>query len=78
MNLLSSGDTFLFSFEDIECDSKTTEFALMGERERNQIQAKFKKLIDTIRDQKDLIDKRERAYKEEVTRLKAQLEEETK
>ena len=37
-NLLSSGDTFLYSFEDNECDSETTKFALMGERERNQIE----------------------------------------
>jgi len=39
MNLLSSGDTFLCSFEDNESDSETTEFSLMGERERNQIEA---------------------------------------
>jgi len=43
----------------------------MGERERNQIEAEFKKLTDTIRDKKDLIDKRECAYKEEVTILKS-------
>ena len=74
-HLLSYGDTFLCSFEDNECDSETTEFALMGERERNQIEAKFKKLTDTIRDQQDLLDKRECSYKEEITRLMAQLEE---
>lgn len=28
MNLLSSSDTFLFSFEDDECDSETIEFLL--------------------------------------------------
>jgi hypothetical protein len=38
-NLLSSGDTFLCSLEDNESDRKTTEFSLMGERERNQIEA---------------------------------------
>ena len=62
-------------FEDNECDSKTNEFSLMGERERNKIEVEFKKLADTIRDWKDLIDKRECFYKEEVTRLKSQLEE---
>jgi len=39
MNLLSSGDTFPYSFEDDESDNETTEFALMGERERYQIEA---------------------------------------
>jgi len=34
MNLLSSGDTFLYPFEDDESDRKTTEFIVMGERER--------------------------------------------
>jgi len=75
MNLLSSGDTFLCSLEDNESDNETTEFSLIGERERNQIEAEFKRLTDKIKDQKDLIDKREFSYKEEVTRLKAQLEE---
>jgi len=50
MNLLSSGDTFLFSFEDNESDNETTEFSLMGERERNQVETGFKKLTETIRD----------------------------
>ena len=72
---MSSGDTFICSFEDNECDNETTEFSLMGERERNKKEEEFKNLTDTIRDQKDLIDKRECAYKEEVTRLKSQLEE---
>ncbi len=70
MNLLSSGDTFLCSFEDNESDNETIEFALRGERERNQIKAEFKNITDKIRDRKNLIDKRECAYKEEVTRLK--------
>jgi len=47
----------------------------MGERERNQMEEKFKKLTDIIRDQQDLLDKRECTYKEEITRLKAHLEE---
>jgi len=75
MNLLSCGDTFLCSFKDNECDGETNDFSLTGERERNQIEAEFKNLTDTIRDKKDVIDKRECTYKEEVTRLKAQLEE---
>lgn len=38
-NLLSSSDTFICSFEDNECDRETTEISLMGERERNEIEA---------------------------------------
>ena len=75
MNSLSFGDTFLCPFEDDESDSKIIEFVLMGERERYQIEAEFKRLTDKIRDQKDLLDKRECAFKEEATKLKAQLEE---
>ena len=75
MNLLSSGDTFLYPFEDDESDSETTEFALMGERERYHIEAEFKRLTDKSRDQQDLLDKRECSFKEEVTKLKAQSEE---
>lgn len=41
MNLLSSGDTFLCSFEDNECDGETNKFSLMGEREINQIEMEF-------------------------------------
>jgi len=41
MNLLSSGDTFLHPFEDDESDSETTEFSLMGEKERYQIEAEW-------------------------------------
>ena len=47
----------------------------MGESERNLIEAEVKWLIDTNRDQQDLFDKRDCTYKEEVTRLKTQLEE---
>ena len=75
MNLLSSSDTFIHPFEDDESDSKTTECALMGEQERYQIEAEFKRLSDKIRDQQDLLNKRECNFKEEATKLKAQLEE---
>jgi len=75
MNFLSSGDTFIYPFEDDESDNKTTEFSLMGEQERYQIEAEFKRLIDEIRDQQDLLNKRECAFKEEATKLKDQLEE---
>jgi len=75
MNLLSSGDTFLFLFEDDESDSETTKFSLMSERERYQIEAEFKRLTDIIRDQQDLLDKKECAFKEEAAKLKSQLEE---
>jgi len=47
----------------------------MGESERNLIEAKVKRLIDKIRDQQNIFDKRECTYKEEVTKLKTQLEE---
>jgi len=75
MNLLSSSDTFNHPFEDYESDSETTKFALMGEEERYQIEEEFKRLIDKIIDQQDLLDKRECEFKEEATNLKAQLEE---
>jgi len=51
-----------------ECDSETTEFSLMGLSER--IEVEVKRLTDKIRDQQDLFEKRDCAYKEEVTRLK--------
>ena len=44
MNLLSSRDTFLHPFEDDESDSETTEFTLMREEERYQIEVEFKGL----------------------------------
>jgi len=47
----------------------------MGEQERYQIKAEFKRLTDKIRDQQDLLNKRECSFKEEATKLKAQLEE---
>ena len=63
-NFWSSSDTFLYScnIEDIGSD-----------RERN-IEAEVKRLANKIKDQQYLFKKRECAFKEEVTRLKAQLE----
>lgn len=78
MNLLSSGNTFIHPFEDDESDRETTEFSLIGEQERYQIEAEFKRLIEKIRYQQDLLNKRECAFKEEATKLKAQLQEENK
>ena len=71
MNLLSSSDTVFYPFEGDESDNETTEFSLMGEQERYQIEAEFKRLTDKIRDQQDLLHKRECASKEEATKLKA-------
>ena len=72
-------DTFPCSYniEDNEYDNETTEFSLTGKSERNlmTIEAEVRRLTDKIRDQQDLFDKRECTYKEEVTRLKTQLEE---
>ena len=38
MNFLSSGDTFIHPLEDDESDSEITNFSLMGEEERYQIE----------------------------------------
>lgn len=46
----------------------------MGEQGRYQIEAEFKRLSDTIKDQQDLLNKRECEFKEETTKLKANLE----
>ena len=75
MNVLSSDVPAIFPCERDESDSETTEFAVMGEHERYQIEAEFKRLTDKIRDQQDLLNKRERVFKEEAVKLKAQLEE---
>ena len=72
MNVLSSDVPAIFPCERDESDSETTEFALMSEQERYQIEAEFKRLTDKIRDQQDLLNKRECAFKEEFTKLKAQ------
>lgn len=71
MSLLSSSDTFLHPFEDDESNSKTTKLSPMGEDERYEIETKFKGLTEKIKHQRDLLDKRECASKEEVTKLKA-------
>ena len=75
MNLLSSDVPAIYPYGKDESDSETTEFSFMGEQERYQIEAEFKRLTDKIRDQQDLLNKRECAFKEEATKLKAQLEE---
>ena len=66
MNLLSSGDTSIYPLKDDESDSETIEFALMGEQERYQIEAKFKRLTNKIRDQQDLLSKKECASKKNL------------
>ena len=75
MNLLSSDVPAIYPFGKDESDSETTEFSFMGEQERYQIEAEFKRLTDKIRDQQDLLNKRECVFKEEAAKLKAQLEE---
>ena len=75
MNVLSSDVPAIFPCERDESDSETIELAPMGEQERYQIVAEFKRLTDKIRDQQDLLNKRECDFKEEATNLKAQLEE---
>ena len=75
MNVLSSDVPAIFPCERDESDSETIEFTLMGEQERYQIEAEFKKLTDKITDQQDLLNTRECDFKEEATKLRAQLEE---
>jgi len=75
MNILSSDVPTIFPFGRDESDSETIEFSLMGEQERYQIEVEFKRPTDKIRDQQDLFNKREYDFKEEATKLKAQLEE---
>ena len=64
MNLLSSRD--IYPSIDDECDGEITEFSLMGEKERCQIEVVFKGLTDKIRDQQDLLNKRECASKKKL------------
>ena len=59
MNVVSSDVPAIFPCEGDESDSETTELALMGEQERYQIEAEFKRLSDIIKDQQDLLNKRE-------------------
>ena len=75
MNVLSSDVPAIFPCERDGSDSETIELSLMDEQERYQIEAEFKRLTDKIRDQQDLLNKRECDFKEEATKLKAQLEE---
>ena len=75
MNVLSSDVPAIFPCESDGSDSETTEHAFMGEQEKYQIEALFRRLTDKVKDQQDLLNKRECAFKEEVTELKAQLEE---
>jgi len=74
MNLLSSDVPAIYPFGKDESDSETTEFALMGKQERYQIEADFKRLIDRIRDQEDLLNKRNCAFERVTAELKAHLE----
>jgi len=67
MNLLSTDVPSIYPIEGNVRVNKTTECALMGEQERIK-EAKFKRLIDKIRDQEDS------AFKELVTKLKTQQE----
>ena len=75
MNVLSYDVPVIFPCESDGSDSETTEHAFMGEQEKYQIEAVFRRLTDKVKDQQDLLNKRECAFKEEVTKLKAQSEE---
>lgn len=48
LNLLSSGDIVIYPFEDDESDSETTKCALMGEKERYQVEVEFKRLTEKL------------------------------
>jgi len=75
MNLLSFDVPTIYPFEGDVSDNETTECALMGEQEGYQIEAEFKRLTEKIRDQEDLLNIKDGAFKEVATRLKAQQEE---
>ena len=78
MNVLSFDVPAIYPCGKDESDSETTEFALMGEQERYQIEAEFKRLSDKIRDQQDLLNKRDCAFERVATELKARLDEGSK
>jgi len=78
MNLVSSDFPAIYPFGKDESDSETTKFGLMGEQESYQLEAEFKRLSNKIRDQQDLLNKRECDFKEEATKLKTQIEVENK
>jgi len=61
MNVLSSDVPAIYPFGKDESDSETTEFSLMGEQEKYQIEAEFKRLTDKIRDQEDLLNNKSKA-----------------
>ena len=67
MNVLSSDVPAIFPFGRDESDSEIIEFSLMGEQERYQIEAEFKRLTEKIRDQQDLLNKRECDFKGKST-----------
>ena len=46
MNLLSSDVPAIYPFGKDESDSETTEFSLMGEQERYQMEAEFKRISE--------------------------------
>ena len=66
MNMLSTDVPDLFPCERDGSDSETIELALMDEQERYQIEAEFKRLTDKIRDQQDLLNKRECDFKAQL------------
>ena len=74
MNLLSSDVPTIYPFEGDVSDNETTKYALMGKQEGYQIEAKFKRLTNKIRDQEKLLNIKDGAFKEAATRLKAQRE----
>ena len=74
MNLLSSDVPAIYPFGKDESDSETTEFALMDEQERYPIEVEFKSLTDKIRNQQDLLNKKDCAFERVATKLKAHLE----
>jgi len=78
MNLLSSDVLAIYPFEADVSDNEATECALMGEQEGYQIEGEFKRLTDKIRDQEDLLNIKDGAFKELATRLKVQREEGSK
>ena len=61
MNLLSFDVLAIYPFGKDESDSEATEFAFMGEQEKCQIEAVFRRLADKVKDQQDLLNKIGRA-----------------
>jgi len=63
MNVLSSNVPAIYPCGKDESDSEPSEFALMGEQERYQIEAEFKSLKNKIRTQEDLLNIKDGAFK---------------